>query len=314
MYNPSRRLLRPAAAAVVAASALLADAAAPRPAAAGEPTLADVMAGKTAPLTLTLQQLDDEKAQWRRVRVALPADASTMNGPDAMERALSAALGGPSPSVYYTRGQVVSIDGQSFLIAYRPKSDPVNLSAPKPVKLTPKTPLTLSLLSVRTAAAFEDIRAFNLQEEMAAQRQADKQAEKVSTAASSVTLERETDAEIGLRQIGLALLMYAQDHGDVLPAMKDPKAVRASLGAYLPEEGLFLHPLTGEAFQPNPALSGRKYAHISSPESMVAFFEPSPDPEGMRAVLFLDGSVRRISGPEWRKLARVSKIDTAAAR
>jgi hypothetical protein len=306
-FSPLTHTYRPArgaAVAVAAVAAALFFSAVPRAAQAGggQTTLADVIAGRAAPLTLRLKDLEEKGGgEWRRVRITLPADTTATNGPDAMERALTAALGGPAPSVYYTKGQVVTLDGQTFLLAYRPKAQPLDLKKPQPARLTPETTLTLSLVALRSAAALDDIRPFLLAEELKAQGEA------VSTA-SDMVLAPETPAETGLHQVGLALLMYAQDHGDVLPAMKDAAALRAALSSYVPEPSLFRSPMTGEPFAPNPALSGRKYAHISAPESMVALYEATPAEDGTRAVLFLDGNVRRIGAADWPRVARGSKI------
>jgi hypothetical protein len=55
-------------------------------------------------------------------------------------------------------------------------------------------------------------------------------------------------------------------------------------------------------------LSDHKLAHITKPDEMVVFYEAAPDDDGMRAVAFLDGRVKRIAEAEWPTVARASKI------
>jgi prepilin-type processing-associated H-X9-DG protein len=135
-----------------------------------------------------------------------------------------------------------------------------------------------------------------------------------------------------LKQLGVALLMYAQDYNEMLPPMKDAAAVKRLLLPYVRgNEAVFVHPQTGEPYRPNPSLSGRRRSSIAmvsgrdsrgkairprrhraeipgSPAQVVAFYEASPAPDGTRAVLFLDGHVGVIRETEWPRLKRASKI------
>ncbi len=135
-----------------------------------------------------------------------------------------------------------------------------------------------------------------------------------------------------LKQIGLALLMYAQDYDEMLPPMQNAATVKRALLPYVRgNEAVFADPLTHQPYQPNPSLSGRRRmsfsvgggrdsrgkripprsyrADIPGPAAqVVAFYEASPAPDGTRAVLFLDGHVQVIPEAEWPRLKRASKI------
>jgi hypothetical protein len=135
-----------------------------------------------------------------------------------------------------------------------------------------------------------------------------------------------------LKQIGLALLMYAQDYDEVLPPMENAATVKRLLLPYVRgNEALFVSPRTHEPYQPNPSVSRRRRASFSmSPGrdsrgkpipsrryradipgpagEIVAFYEASPAPDRTRAVFFLDGQVRVIPESEWPRLKRASKI------
>ena len=113
-----------------------------------------------------------------------------------------------------------------------------------------------------------------------------------------------------LKQIGEALSISIQDHDGVIPDLTDAASARRILGAQMDDTTIFVHPKTKEPYQPNPILSGKKLVHITNPAAMVAFYEASPDAAGMRAVLFLDGHVKRVKETEWPRLKQISKIDT----
>jgi hypothetical protein len=133
-----------------------------------------------------------------------------------------------------------------------------------------------------------------------------------------------------LKQIGLAVMMYAQDYDEVLPPMENAATVKRLLLPYVRRnEAVFVHPLTQKLFQPNPTLSRRPLCSVSvDPKTgtlrppvletrcidmgelaqVVAFYEGSPAPDGTRAGLFLDGHVQVIPETEWPRLKRTSKI------
>lgn len=133
-----------------------------------------------------------------------------------------------------------------------------------------------------------------------------------------------------LKQIGLAVMMYAQDYDEVLPPMENAATVKRLLLPYVRcDEAVFVHPLTQKLFQPNPSLSRRPLSSVSvDPKTrtlrppvletrcidmgelaqVVAFYEARPAPDGTRAVLFLDGHVQVIPEAQWPRLKRASKI------
>src|SRR5262249_7381052 len=87
-------------------------------------------------------------------------------------------LGGDSAAVYYTKGQTLTLAGNSFIVAYRAKKNQANFltliaEAEKTPgkepdfaklmggKLTPESPLSLCLLNMKTVAGISDIRPFD---------------------------------------------------------------------------------------------------------------------------------------------------------
>jgi hypothetical protein len=89
------------------------------------------------------------------------------------------AAGGSSYSPpQFTRGAVVVIGVESFLVVYRAAGKGLDITAlmrmgqgggdlPLPDKLTPETTLSLVLVNVRSITTVSGIRPFNLQQELA---------------------------------------------------------------------------------------------------------------------------------------------------
>jgi|GEM_PF-5415672 len=111
--------------------------------------LPDLISGNRFPLTLKLRDLNNE---WR---------GFSMSGQYEMGdwmQTFSSLFGTSASNLYYTKGQTVSVGNETYLVAYRIES--------KPEKLTAETSLTLSLLNLRTIGSLNNIRLFNLQQEV----------------------------------------------------------------------------------------------------------------------------------------------------
>jgi hypothetical protein len=164
----------------------------------------DVVAGKEAPLQLHLKELG---ADWKRMTISIQGAGGGMgdlmsqimpmamlgsSGPkgkdDMMGMALLSSMfggGASSQPVYYTKGQTTGIGGETFLVAYKyekPQMDFMQLvmeseknGGKEPDfaklmsagKLTADSPLSLSLINVRTIASMGGIRAFDMAAEIA---------------------------------------------------------------------------------------------------------------------------------------------------
>ena len=112
-----------------------------------------------------------------------------------------------------------------------------------------------------------------------------------------------------LKQVGLALEMYTQDYDERLPPLPNAAVAKRLLYPYLKNEALFREPRTGRAYEVNRALSGEKWARLAKNAARVAvFYETLPDPNGLRAVAFLDGRARLVSEDNWRETRSFSKI------
>ncbi len=176
------------------------------PASAQQQALAAVLAGKSAPLTLVLKQLD---GSWRCISPAPTADAA-----ETLVRFI-VAENNQQPwvsEVMYTHGDTLMAAGETYLVAYARPPQPLpemgrgnrGGGAASSEALGPDTEIYLTLLNIRTMGSLLNIHPFDLPQEMAR---------------TKTTLEDNKRQSLNnLRQVDLALLMYAQDHNNTMPA------------------------------------------------------------------------------------------------
>lgn len=264
-------------------------------------TLTEALAGKAAPLALKLKDLD---GKWLRFTLEAPGDSWSKTLPMMM----MTSGGGASPlltsltsSVYYTRGETVAMGNSVFLAAYavpRKTLTPHEFEAMmdedwKPDPLTPETSLSLSLLNLRTCGHLIEIQPFDLvRETTVVRRQAD--------------INAETDTR--LRQLALAVLMYAQDNDEQFPPMQNQQELKTAILDYVGKEKVFIHPETKEAFLHNPKLDRLPAAQVSNPTDTVLWYEANPAQDGTRGVSFADGHAKRMAEEQWQQLKRKAEI------
>ena len=258
-----------------------------------------LLRGDQTPLTHKVSDLD---GTWRR----LTLDASA-NGGNASTAYLSlfSGLGAAGADVYYTQGRTEAFGGETYLVAYHRQAKPIDFAAlmragssqnqPKPDPLTPDTVLSLSLLNLRTAGSLNDIRAFDVQQEVTAAQQAAAQ-------------DSARQSESNLKQLSLGLVQYTQDYDESLPPMKDAATLKKALYPYIKSDPVFLQPDTKRPYRPNASLSNRSFVIFDNPATLVTMFEDAPDQDGTRAVAFLDGHVKRIPETQWPALKAASHV------
>jgi len=141
--------------------------------------LKSLLSGKTLPLSVKLGEMGGD---WRRVTIHSSGSVSgnisvsvSGNGSSGSSQNNVSDLAGSK--TYLTKGQTVSADGQTYLVAYHLPNGGLDLSAliesmatktpPAVSVLTPQTTLPLSLLDLKSVGTLDDIRAFDLNEEIA---------------------------------------------------------------------------------------------------------------------------------------------------
>ena len=278
-----------AAAALLAAPPAFCQAARPVP---GD--FAAALSGTSRPLSLTLKDLD---GSWRSFTLS-----GGTSDPSGQLGLYVAVLTGGTQNTYYTKGETVTLGGEVYLVTYHQKNtiDYIALlkgsgdEPPPAPKLTPDTALSLSLLNLRLAGSLNDIQAFSLQ---AALNPPPPPAPDPKQATVS-----------DMKQLGLAFLQYTQDYDEKLPPLKTAEIAKTALYPYAKSDSVFEQPQTHALFQPNTSLSGRSLATFNSPSTMVVYYEAAPEDDGLRAVLFLDGHVKRLADADWQRVKSASHV------
>lgn len=252
--------------------------------------LADVLSGKACPLSVKMKELTP---QW--YRFTLYEKPAGGNSETAMMLAIY-RLFTQGGNVYYTQGRTADCAGETYLIAYARQRKPLdprvfeNGEPPKFEPLTPDTPLTLSLLNVRTCGSLLDIRQFDLNTELAVN------AGQKNVIDDAERKARRTESMNNLRQIVLGVMMCTQDNNEVFPQMPDVATLKPLIGL---ADRVFVKPGTNEAYLTNIHLSGKKLGEIKHPEEMILVYEASPDVDGTRLAGYADGHVATIAEKDW---------------
>jgi len=278
--------------------------------------IGQLLSGKTVPLTLTLKDLGPD---WRMFGVKSEGGDYTK---------LMATMMGGSTSDLFTRGATISAGNDVYLIAYKPRSKPIDYSKimssggmPSATPLSATTVLELSLLNLHTVGGLEDIRPFDLKAELAASAQASTTINNIYSRAK--TAVKTVDAGAGstststsesrLKQMALCAIMYVQDNNERFPAdLGNPSAIKKALSPYSKAQSLpnsvFVQVETGKPFRANPWLSRKADASVDNPAQMILFYEPTPDSSGRRYVAYADGHVKQITASQWTTQKTASHI------
>ena len=281
------------------------------------------LSGSSVALSLQAGALDQ---QWRRFK---PGASPEMDALMRMQGARGMMDYGANQFV--TRGDTLVAGGETYLIAYRRKADPEEMAAaldrfrrhlpddgssPLETKdgfarMRSSDTLLLCLLNTRSLGDLNDIRAFDVKMDIASDAQV-KTADVAGANAASTS---------NLKQIGLGLIQYTQDYDEKLPPMRSSQSMaeisrppaRGKLATvqqvvlpYIRSTQVFAHPITRQLYRPNLNLSGRNLAEINEPARTVAFYEAAPATDGTRAVLYLDGHVRREQENNWGRIRAAS--------
>jgi len=266
----------------------------------------DFVAGKVAPFTMKLKDLDGSY-----IRFTSPY----MLGGGwlwAMQR--YAGEGVPA----YTQARTVTIGDEKYLIAYQVEAKGGDSSmitfgrpdpnAPEPEPITEDSILSLALLGQRVATVMTKVRPFDLAVELADfQRYLGRYHGMV---AGRAVMNQQVAAQPPdhLKMVATALEMYTADHDGVLPPMNKPEAFRKALDDYVESAEMFRDPEAKEFFGINPTLSGKKIKEIKDPAKTIAVYQVKPGKDGTRGVILADGSTKRLTAAEWTELKASSKI------
>jgi len=81
-----------------------------------------------------------------------------------------------------------------------------------------------------------------------------------------------------VKQLGLALMMYADDHQEILP---QASSWEEAVAPYIAAPQIFTCPTTGKGHAFNEALSGADLKDLDNPQATPMLWEPALDAEGL---------------------------------
>jgi hypothetical protein len=278
-----------------------------------------LISGEQAPLHRQLKDLD---SSWRQVAISGQYEMG-----DLMKSWTGLFGAAGYNNIYYTQGQTVRVNDETYVVAYRLPSSgkpidfkslventmgsfgitdcSVNVSTSTP-KITPETNISLSLLNIKTIGSLNDVRPFNLKEDLAALEKIEQES-KAACEQAKLSSANSGD-ESHLKSLSVALQSYADNHDGKLPNMKDSDGVKVALKDFVTDESIFFNPETLEPYLPNPSLSGKKLSDLANGDGVVAFYEANPAADGTVGVIMVDGYYQRMALEEWQKVKQESKL------
>ncbi len=269
---------------------------------AQSPETAEIINTQIVPLSLTFDEaisgvfplqirFGDMNKSWRRMQVSGSDD-------DLLSQIYSSNPRNPQPQIFYTRGQTVTVNGESLLVTYKiaqvietpPISDRFSNSALQvPPTLQLETPLELALLNPRLISRFSAVRVLDVEREIAQN----------TVVVQKARVERTKTINVAslqnLQQIGQQLRSFTQSTGKLPPLQTSAAAQKALQRFGYSSPSPFVHPITKETHATNARLSGKSLKQIAEPSRAIVFHEREASGDGTRGVVFADGSAERIA-------------------
>ncbi len=264
------------------------------------------IAGKVAPLTMRLGDLNDS---WRRMTPSSSDNGVLLQ----MVRTPYGRNGTYNPPDYlYTQGKTVSVAGEPFVIMYRlTQAEPqVPQSAGQtvydgypsslrnqiiPPALSHETLLQLSLINPRMTGRFDNVQNVDVEKDI-------QQSQK-----ARISIVNQLSLA-NLQQIGTLLSNYVRAVHK-LPSLKDAATMQKELRGpdqYNTYGVLLVQTDTQKPYRTNATLSGQPLKSLSNPAKTVVLYESQASADGKRGVVFADGSVDRIDEKEFARLLKLS--------
>jgi hypothetical protein len=226
----------------------------------------------------------------------------------------------PGVRTLFTKGEIVKLADQTFLVAYRfrqpslaerayiktigphnrnPEPPPgFNLNA----LLTSDNDLHRILINTNTLVGIDEVVPVDpvgLGAEL-------DPITKLLTDARLKAIEEETVSD--LRKLALYTLHYAANNKGLLPVITSNAGTKKVLSACLHGDLVFENPESHDPYRFNVVLSGHHLSHIEDPSGTIMFFEGAPAADGTRGVAYCNGSGRRLGSDAWERAKVYSKI------
>ena len=276
------------------------------------------------PKQITLADMNAPGQAWTRFQLSGSADNS-----DRGYAAIISAYSGGSPGLdyYYTKGQQIMAADTPYLVAYKTYSKPVDYAAmmqtgnyqPRTAAaLTPATQLDLALLNLRTTKGLTDVEAVDTVGLISSSQQQYNEltaAFKKMYGGMSSSIGSQSGMPSGMqsgetnaKKLVAAIMQYAKNHDQTLPALTSVSAALDALTPILKSTKVFVNPDTDSLFSYNPHYSKAKLSQLSAPASDILVYSDECDVCGMRIIGYADGHVKTLDKDEWAKVQAAGKL------
>ncbi len=201
-------------------------------------------------------------------------------------------------SLFWTRGDHMTVDGVDFLVTYRSEfslADLMKASSESGLK----KPLALGLVLLRSS----EIASITPRPDITQTQLVDLASRAAGLLDEASDKAKATAALSNAKQIALALLMIAADHDDVLPYAQDTNTMVSLTTPYTKNPAVWetKNPKGGR-FLFNMSLAGVALTQVQSPTETPMVFESEAWKDGRRVVAYVDGHARFVTDAEWAKL------------
>lgn len=283
-------------------------------------TLTDLLVSDQLPTLLSLKDLSPSYKAVRITTSSGPADAMSslmplmmMSSPENRDKSndLVSMVG-----TYWTTGKTVNVANQNYLVGYKLdlsiNAKPTGSGSPLGVALklslirsdailviTPEpliTPERLAAALISSEYSFNDASSIRIEGTTA--ETAAILAPVFSQAKLAAT---KTQALSNVKQISIALIVYASDYDDVFPYVQSTGGAIKATEPYSKTVKTWWSP-SGSRFLFNSALAGVSQVTLEDPSKTVLVYTETPWPDGSREVGYADGHAKRVQANEWEKL------------
>ena len=109
-----------------------------------------------------------------------------------------------------------------------------------------------------------------------------------------------------LRTLGMAETMYLVDHQGQYPPATTAAELQAALLEYVGDPSVFICPVTGRPYLPNPYLADKTERDVPDPNTMPMIWDDGNHPLGARYIVYADGHVDKDPASATRDISTIS--------
>lgn len=236
------------------------------------------------------------------------------SGADDEHRRAKEALGQVA-SVYWTKGDKIRVDEQTFLVAYRLDIPALAFANGNGLDTwAMENPLELSLQLIRPESigrmspipSMSPDRVAKVVDAFTQSLVADSTMAQVGAPGSSRLAGQKSIALSNVKQVAVSVMIYCSDYDDVFPYANSSAEAQKQLLPYSKNNAIFKSP-NGSRILYNTSLSGVNATSIPNPAEVVLVYEERVWPDGTRAVGYCDGHAKMVDGSTWNRISSTLK-------